>query len=299
MLTTFFTVHGIFDPPSWSDWHEKPLGHHDAPQLIQCRTCRKLKPAHHLHYRPIRSSDRFRHKCRACEQKSAYRRTLAARMAEVRAKPGLAEPERAALMLRLPDEVKASKSRRVAAARATEFDDDFKQLWKEARKIVAARRELLVQRIAQSKRNGTGLWLVMEEDPTCARYVRTVLAVYSSVVARLRDQMRWRATIGDHLPPQRWQTVIASPTNDMMMEVSPFEFTTKAERDMLSRMDPEKHNCHGWFSNISESGRSNGTIKYHVYPLLLRNGRTRLETSPPWLLAWSDKEGEEGTGLKP
>lgn len=299
-----------FDPPSWSDWHEKPLGHHDAPQLIQCRACHKLKHAHHLHFRPIRASDRFRTKCRACEQKTRYRRTIDARMADIRLLTdhrrypgGTSDEERAALMLRLPDEIAESKSARLRAARAAEFDEDFRRLWKGVRKIVSARRAALVRRIEQSQRLGSphGLWGVMQADPTCASYVRAVLAVYSSVVTRLR-LAPWRAAIGRHLPPGRWQAVVANPTPDMMMEVSPFEFTTKAERDMLSRMDPEKHACHDWFRHISDSGRSNGTVKFHVYPLLLRNGRTRHETSPPWLLAWSENDDAtpaEGTGLKP
>lgn len=294
----------MIDPPSWSDWHEKPLGLHEAPQLIQCRACRMLKRASHLHYRPIRSSDRFRHKCRICEQKTRYRHTLAARMADVRLlvdpkrfPGGASDEERAALYERLPAEVAESRSARLRDARAAEFDEDFRRLWKAARKIVSARRDMLVRRIEQSKRLGSGLWAVMQADPTCASYVRAVLAVYSSVVARLR-LAPWRAEIGKHLPPQRWQAVIDNPTPAMMMEVSPFEFATRIERDMLSRMDPEKHNCHDWFRHVSDSGRSNGTLKYHVYPLLLRNGRTRQETSPPWLLAWSDKEGEEGTKFR-
>lgn len=287
------------------------LGFHDAPQLIQCRRCRALKKAHNANFRNIRGkTDRFRFTCRNCERLSAHARTVDAKLAAIRNRPLLTDAERAALILGdgtplrpgVAEQVSAAKRERHRKARVVTLEDTFRQSWREVQKAVSARRLDLDMRMrvakAYSVKNGAqhGVGYCLLTHPQCDAYLRLVLATYSAVTTRLRHIRDWRVTLGLHLPPKHWIDALGRGKAGLM-DVSPFEFTTREERRALRLADPAKAGgacAADWNFMVADTTRANATMKYHVYPLWLANGKTIAQTSPPWLLAFNqaDKEGE-------
>lgn len=283
---------------------ERMLGFFDAPQLIQCRRCRELKRASHLHFRNIRQkTDRFRTTCRKCEKKSDYAQSVTGRLSALRNRPLLTDKERAVLMagdgtvLRpsVAEQVNADRKAKLRATRLKAVDAAFREQWTEVRKLVAWRRAQLALRLERSKwlfeKEGAqaGLYYVMHHSPTAARYVRTLLAIYSAIVARLRNLKTWRQTIGMRRPPAHWLHAVESSNHKAWMRVSPLELATNEERALLKRLDPDKHEGEiDWRLMVSETGRVNATLVYHVYPLLTPDGPIKLsETSPAWLKAFN------------
>lgn len=285
------------------------LGFFEAPQLIQCRKCKALKKALNVNFRNIRGkTDRFRFTCRNCERQTAHARTVDAKIAAIRNRPLLTDAERAALIegdstpLRpgVAEQVSAATRARRRKARVVTLEDTFRQSWHEVRKAIAARRVDLDNRLRSAKyfadksRGQTGVHYCRQAHPQCERYVRLVLATYSSVVSRLRHIREWRQTIGLHMPPKHWIDALGKGKAGLM-EVSPFEFTTAEEREALRRADPAKAGgacAADWSYMVADSDRKNATMKYHVYPLWLANGKTIAQTSPDWLKRFN-KAGDE------
>lgn len=276
------------------------LGFFDAPQMIQCRRCRTLKKAHNANFRNIRGKvDRFRYTCRNCERQTVHARTLDAKLAAIRNRPGLSDAERSALILGdgtplhpgLREQVSSERKARLRKARLTTVEDTFTQSWTEVRKLIAARRHALDMRLRQAKhylathQGQVGVAYCVQTHPQCDSYVRLVLSTYSSVVSRIRHIRKWRETIGLHLPPKHWIDAIGKGKAGLM-DVSPFEFTTPAERLALRLADPAKAGgacAADWSFMVADSDRKNATMRFHVYPLWLANGRTIAQTSPDWL----------------
>lgn len=279
---------------------ERLLGFFDAPQLIQCRRCRELKRAAACNFRNVRQkTDRFRMVCRKCEKKSEYMRSVTGRLSALRNRPLLTDEERAVLMagdgtvLRpsVAEQVNTARKAKLRDARLKAVDASFRREWSEVRKGVAWRRAQLVLRLEKSKYryevggSQSGLYYVMQHSPTATRYVRTLLVVYSAIVARLRSLKTWRQAIGVHRPPAHWLRAVESSTHDAWMRVSPLELATAEERALLKHLNPETHEGEiDWRLMVSETGRVNATLIYHVYPLLTPDGPVKLsETSPAWL----------------
>lgn len=288
--------------------HLRNLGYFDAPQLIQCRRCHTLKKAHNANFRNIRGkADRFRFTCRNCERKTAYARTVDAKINAIRNRPGLTDEERAVLILGdgtplrpgLLEQVSEQRKAKLRRARLVHVDDTFRQSWTEVRKAVAARRVDLDQRIRANRAynakygSQTGVAYCMAVHPQCERYMRLVLATYSSVVARLRNLDEWRKVVDGHMPPRHWLDAITGKAGKL--SVSPFEFTTREERRALRLADPAKVDgpCSAdWQFMVANTGRANGAMQYHVYPLWLPSGKTIAQMSPPWLLAFNQADKE-------
>lgn len=279
---------------------ERLLGFFDAPQMIQCRRCKTLKRAAVTHFRNVnRKTDRFRTTCRKCEKKSEYARSVNGKLAAIRNRPLLTEEERATLMIGdgtvlrpgVAEQVSEAKRERCRAARIKRFSADFELEWTEVRKVVAWRRDQLVLRIAQSKRRDrAGIAAAMEYSLNVRGYVNTLLSVYSAIVARMRKMAVWHSIIGDHLPPAHWRAAIKPPlSTHARIRVSPLELATAEERGLLRRLDPEKLNDYYWTEAVLlNADRVNGTLIYHVYPLLTPDGPIKLsETSPAWLKAFN------------
>jgi hypothetical protein len=290
------------EPAEWSAWDTRELGFADSPTHIQCRSCSKVLPAQPLFYRRKRSDNGlgFQTKCRACEKHDPYRRSVAGRVALIRSDPSIPDAVKQYEASKVGDVVKQAKRKALRAARATEFDLDFKQQWTAVRKIIVYRKEKLVANITSSKQRGSGLYFHMEHSYKANNYIRGLLAVYSAIIDRMRRLDEWRATIGDHLPPSSWAYAIDQcmqarqskpPTMPLgyVMAINPWLFTTRDERTLVRNADPELEDPIDpyWQEVITARGDS-GRIKMHVYPWRYpEDAPGPAEQTPDWLRAFN------------
>lgn len=243
-------------------WLESPLGLFTVPQLIQCRVCMHLKKANAKNFRNVETLDQFRTTCKPCEYKTVKGRSTAVRQRLIEQDPALPEAVKATLLNAVPGIVRASKKDLGDAKRAAYM----RRSWDPVRMLVSRRRELLDARVRASAFTKGTLYHCMKEHPRTDEYVRRVLALYSTVISRLRRIDRWLDHTGWHYPPAHWVSRIGKD-NDAIMYLDPWEFTTAGERAELTLYDPKGPNAgeeerHDWNQAVFQRG----TIRYHVYP---------------------------------
>lgn len=284
------------NPPEWSDWHERLLCAPDAPDAIQCRHCNCVKRATNANFRNIRTTDRWRTTCRACERKSQYHRSMRGKFAAINNDPRLPDAARA---VAVQAAVQQKRDNKAKAAKLARFDS-FRLQWRWVAKIVAARRAMLQVRVLNSRNQNetcrSTLAQCMADSRNVADYINAVLALYSTVAARLRNADVWLNEIGYHLPPANWMEVVAKLSsgayterqiNPELMRVSPWEFTTHEERAALLSMHPRTVQGIGHPTTAAfEMLIDKGTIGYHICPERMPRDVPAL-TPPEWLKTYN------------
>jgi len=254
-------------------WLERPLGYADAPQLIQCRVCRLLKQANARNFRNLKTIDRWRTTCKACELKTPLGRTSIARAAAIVNDPTLPDAIKHMQLSALPHVVRTSK-KELGDAKRQAF---MRRSWDPVRMLVSRRRHTLDVRVRASAQSKGSLYYCMKEHERTDEYVRRVLALYSTVISRLRRVDGWLDRIGWHYPPEHW----VSPPDVMLLD--PWEFTTADERAELRMYDPDGGNAgEGERTDWQQAVLTRGTIRFHVYPSMLPADATRADV-PAWL----------------
>jgi hypothetical protein len=279
-------------------WLETPLGFFDAPQLIQCRVCMKLKETNARNYRNIKKLDRWRTTCRKCEDKTAYGRRAVARANRIKLDPVLPEAVKAYEMSELPAVVANSRSQRLKRFHTAEHVAAFNAMWRKVAHIVAVRRQILAQLIQANRRLSPPgkLATLMSESWVVNDYVEAVLGLFTIVNQRLKEVDTWIDAVDGHLPPDHWQDAIKAliwhkratgEYLDICRRMSPFEFTTRAERERLASIDPTRvldsrdSACVRWVHILS---RGRQTLQNHMYPGMAWPGSPTIDSiTPDWM----------------
>ena len=264
-------------------WLEREIGHFYAPQKIQCRVCRQYKTADSRLFRAAKTSDVLRTTCRKCELETRYGRTLNKRAQLIQQDPTLPTPFKQHLLRALPDEVRMSKVERLKAYSTAERTHTFRKEWRVVSQMITTRRRILLKLLASNRRLGSEggpggrLHQLRTESPLCAHYISELLHMYTHVIRRIRSTQVWGKLINWHLPPVHWRASAehmvdyppgSSHYHYLCESLSPWEFTTRAERaqlDQLSPMglpeyDPTRQR---WLEIIS---RGQGSLMRRMYP---------------------------------
>ena len=143
-------------------------------------------------------------------------------------------------------------------------------------------------------------------------YYNAVLDLYSTItkrLTRLRDPQRWYATVDGHLPPKHWADAanafkqakysltyaqakqasgrITARQSATVWSVSPWELTTRAERDAVRRHNPlaleddYADQRQEWRDMMGQ--RARGSLLKHLHPDCDATGIDLCAITPGWL----------------
>jgi len=284
-------------------WLEHEIGRFYAPQLIQCRVCRKYKTADSRLFRPNKTIDVLRTTCRNCELQTQYGRTLNKRAQMIQQDPTLPAAFKQRAILALPDAVRMSKTARLETTHSAAHKYAFKQAWKKVSHMVSVRRQVLDAQLAASRSTNGRLHQLRVNAPICASYISELRHLFKQVAARIRNPQVWGPLVNWHLPPAHWRDAIElvdahhppyriSETKEKRISesLSPWEFTTPAERTQLERYDIFRLEEHSqvrqqWVELLSYG---KGKLLLRMYPEMPMPGmRPIAEITPDWLRAYN------------
>jgi len=286
-------------------WLEREIGRFYAPQLIQCRVCLKYKPADPRLFRAIRTSDVLRTTCRGCEHKTAYGRRLTTRANAIKLDPSLPAPFKQHLILSLPDQVRLSKTTRLKRAHGMEHNDAMKAMWRRVAHMISVRRSVLVSVLTASRHTGGEgspggrLHQMFTSTPICHSYITELLALYTTIGVRLRNTHEWGEVVDWHLPPKHWRDAIQQLTfckpetsqyRRLCESMSPWEFTTPADRARLGRYDMLKLEEGDFtrFTWVSIISRGEGMLMRRMYPEMPMPGQPYVgNITPDWMRTYN------------